>query len=86
MPLRDRFTDGGSLGADTKSIGSVLDIAAGENRSVPGLHSRTDGELGVGRVGVSGGSAGGLFEIGAHSSVTITTSMNEVNGQTRHET
>jgi hypothetical protein len=35
---------------------------------------------------VSGGSAGGLFEIGAHSIVRLTTSMNEVNGQTRHET
>ena len=31
VPLRDRFTDGGSLGADAKSIGSVLDIAAGVN-------------------------------------------------------
>ena len=34
VAFRDRFANGGSFGADAKTIGSILYIAAGVNRAV----------------------------------------------------
>lgn len=67
MAGSDGFEDRRSLGAVGQTEGSVLNVATGEDGSVGGLQRGTDGELGVGRVGMGRGSAGGLFEVsGGH--------------------
>ena len=60
VPGRDGLEDGGAFGADRQTVGSVLDVATGENLARGGEEGRADLELRVGGVGRLAGGRGML--------------------------
>ena len=59
---RHGSTDGHSLGAHRQPEAEILDIAARENRAVAAFDGRTNGEIGIRRMGVAPCLDGGLHK------------------------
>ncbi|CAN3986273.1 Copper amine oxidase-like N-terminal domain-containing protein, partial [Dysosmobacter welbionis] len=84
VPLADGFGHRGPLGADGGTEGGVLDVAAGEHRTVAALQGGAHGEVGIGDVGpVQHGDGRGLQFFTGHGN-TLLCKMRSTDGRKRH--
>src|ERR1043166_2559985 len=63
MAFRDRLEHRDAFRADRQAVGGVLDVAAGDDRTVGGFERRTDLEIGESGVGILARASSGRHEI-----------------------